>query len=82
MNEKTSIINLPEMTKLLKDHGLLPNLITKDELAMIFKLMSVKQGNRAEATPLNYQGHTNLLSQVAFLSFGRDPKDLSHLPLV
>lgn len=36
----------PEMTKLLKDHGMLPIYMTKDELGVLFKLINIKLGNR------------------------------------
>lgn len=38
INEKTHTINYPEMTKLLRDHNVLPGFITKEELGMLFRL--------------------------------------------
>lgn len=76
MGEKAQTINHPEMTKLLRDHGVLPTYLTKEELAVLFKLLNAKAGNKAETSVLDYGGYQAMLPQVAFFSFGRPPKDL------
>ena len=42
LNERSQTISLAEVTKLLKDHNAFPNLINKDELQTLFKLVNVK----------------------------------------
>lgn len=83
MGEKMLVINQPEMIKLLKDHGMLPVFLTKEELGCLYKLLNVKLAyGRSDFTTLDYGGYLQLIPQLAFLCFGRPPKDLSFLPLV
>jgi hypothetical protein len=70
------------MTKLLKDHGMLPVYLSKDELGVLFKLVNVKMGNRQETQSVDYLSYLQMIPQVSFLSFSRPPKDLSFMPLV
>ena len=82
INEKAQTINYVETSKLLKDHGFMPQYLTKEELNMLFRLQNLKQGNKAETNSLDYNGYLALIPQIAFFSFSRPPKDLSFLPLV
>lgn len=41
-NEKSQTISLGEMTKMLKDHNTFPNLINKDELQALFRMVNSK----------------------------------------
>lgn len=82
MGEKAQMINLPEMTKLLKDQGMLPAYISKDDLGALFRIINIKSGNKADTTTLDYFGYLSLIPQVSFFSFSKPPKDLSCLPLV
>lgn len=54
IGEKALTVNYPEVTKLLKDHGLLPVYITKEELGAFFRLINVKAGNKAETNTIDY----------------------------
>jgi hypothetical protein len=54
IQEKAHTINYPEVTKLLKDHSLIPTYLTKEELAAFFRLLNVKAGNRAETNTIDY----------------------------
>ena len=46
LGQRNQILTYPEMTQLLKDHGMLPVYLTKDELGVLFKLINVKLGTR------------------------------------
>lgn len=39
-------MNVAEMTKMLKDHNTFPNLINKDELQTLFRLINTKIFNK------------------------------------
>ena len=70
------------MTKLLKDHGTFPSLITKEELATLFRLINNKLFNRSDLQAFDYNGYQAFIMQLAFYCFTRPPKDLSGLPPV
>ena len=70
------------MIKLLKDHSMLPQYISKEDIQQLFRLINVKEGHKDETNSLDYNGYLYLIPQVAFLSFSRPPKDLSFMPLV
>lgn len=61
INEKTHTINYPEVTKLMKDHGMLPQFLTKEELAVFFRLLNLKVGNKAETNIIDYQQYLALI---------------------
>ena len=46
LNDKLKTINTAEMTKLLKDHGVFPGLLNKEELQALFRLINTKVSNR------------------------------------
>ena len=48
MNERSSTISLAEVTKLLKEHNFFPNMINKDELQTLFKLVNAKLFNNKD----------------------------------
>jgi hypothetical protein len=83
INDKSNTINYPEITKLLRDHGMLPQFIIKEEVLVLLRLINtVKFGLKAETNALDYNGYLLLFPQIAFLSFSRPPRDLSFMPLV
>jgi hypothetical protein len=61
IGENTQMINYAEVTKMLKDHGLLPVFISKEELYQFFRLMNLKLKNKSETKALDYQGYYNLI---------------------
>jgi len=42
MKMKTQQISIPEVTKMLRDHDTYPQLVKKDELQALFKLINMK----------------------------------------
>ena len=48
LNERSQTISLGELTKLLKDHNTFPNLINKDELQTLFRLVNMKLFGRLD----------------------------------
>ena len=48
LNERSQTISLGELTKLLKDHNVFPNLINKDELQTLFRLVNMKTFGRLD----------------------------------
>ena len=75
-------MSMAEMTKLLKDHETYPQLLNKDELQQLFRLINTKVVNRNDLQALEYNGYMQFMPQLAFFCFTRPPKDLSHLPPV
>ena len=42
IGEKAQTINYPEITKLVKDHGLLPDYISKEELGLLMRQVNLR----------------------------------------
>lgn len=58
INDKSNTINYPEITKLLRDHGMLPQFISKEEVLALLRLINtVKFGLKAETNSLDYNGY-------------------------
>jgi hypothetical protein len=71
MGKKTSQINLAEITKILKDHNTYPQLISKDEIASLIRLINTHSNaeNSNDITMLDYTQFLQLIPQLAFLCF-------------
>ena len=82
MGEKHHLINVAEITKMLKDHNSLPQHITKEALANLVRLVNTKIVKRSDLTALDFAGFQHLVLQLAYYMYTRPPKDLSHLPIV
>jgi len=57
LNERSQTISLGELTKLLKDHNTFPNLINKDELQTLFRLVNMKLFGRLDLQAMDYQAY-------------------------
>jgi len=84
MGRKTEQINLAEVTKILKEHNTFPNLISKDEISSLIRLINIhsNQENSNDIAMLDYGQFLQLIPQLALLCFSRPPIDKSHLPPV
>jgi uncharacterized protein YcbX len=56
LSEKVNQMNSAEMLKLLKDHGTYPNLVTKEEIHHLFRLINLRYFNRNDLQALDYNG--------------------------
>lgn len=86
MLKKTSNINLPEITKMLKDHDIYPALINKDEIATLIRLINMRWKQPGivnnDLATLDYEQFKYFVPQLAFVCFLRPPIDKSNLPPV
>jgi hypothetical protein len=48
LGEKLNTINVAEITKLLKDHGTYPTLISKEEIQHLFRLINTKLFSKSD----------------------------------
>jgi hypothetical protein len=57
IKNKLSQISLAEITKMLRDHNTYPQLLTKDELASLIRLinMQTKSENSSDLTMLDWE---------------------------
>lgn len=84
VGKKAQQINLPEITKMLREHSTYPTLITKDEIASLIRLLNMHSNteNSNELAMLDYNQFLQFIPQLAFLCFSRPPIDKSSLPTV
>lgn len=54
-------MSMAEMTKLLKDHETYPQLLNKDELQQLFRLINTKVVNRNDLQALEYTGYMQFM---------------------
>lgn len=82
LQNKLVQINLPEVTKMLKDHGVYPQLINKDELAQLTRLinMNTETPNSHDLTMLDFTQFLQFIPQLALFCFSRPPVDKSAYP--
>lgn len=82
LNDKLNTINLAELIKLLKDHDLGKEYMTREELTAIIRLVNFKKILKSDLTALNYAGFLEWIVQAAIFMFTKPPEDLSHFPPV
>ncbi len=70
-------MNLAEMYKMLKDHGISSKIITKNDLTNIMRSLNKYLNGRADLTPLNYEGFVEYFFQIAYFIYTKAPFDLS-----
>lgn len=56
MGEKHHLINVAEITKMLKDHNSLPTHITKEALTNLVRLVNIKIVRTSDLTALDFPG--------------------------
>lgn len=71
-----------EYIKLLKDHNIVPNLMTKTEFQTIMRFYNHKIAKQAEQNYVDYEGFKGVFCQLAYFVFSRKSQDYSHLPPV
>ena len=82
LNAKHNTINLAELIKLLHDHDLGKEYLTKEELSAIIRLVNFKKIHKSDLTALTYAGFLEWIVQTAIYMFTKPPEDLSHFPPV
>jgi len=76
-------LTFAETTKLLKDHGVYPNSISKEELSQMIRLINQRaEEPHTDVSTLTYNGYQSLIVQLAAHIFSRPPIDLSRQPMV
>lgn len=81
---KSQTLTYAEITKLLKDHGTYPQLINKEELSQMIRLINQKHetAKSADIQSLTYQGYQSFIVQLSVHCFSRPPQNLSSQPMV
>lgn len=69
-----------EFLKCLKDYGVVPKLISKEEVAEIIRLYNQQIANSSELTVVDFPGMKGVMCQLAYLAFSRGLSDMSGLP--
>jgi hypothetical protein len=54
-------ITLPEVTKLLRDHNSYPTIVSRDDLAQLFRLIQIKHGVNASNQTIDYARYQQLI---------------------
>jgi len=81
LKEKSEIISTAEVTKMLKDHNVESNMLNRDELATLLRLVNARMG-RNDINTLTFEGFQEFFLQTAIYIYSKPPTILSHLPLV
>lgn len=77
------MLNFAEIMRLLKDHGVYPNMLNKEELSQMVRLVNQKGDEpRTDISTLTYAGYQTFLIQLAVHIFSKPPMDLSSQPMV
>ena len=83
MAQAPQIITAAEMTKMLKEHNHMPQLISKEEITQLIKLINTQFARkRSGLLNLDFQGYIDFLVQMALIVYNRPPCDLSGLPAI
>lgn len=80
--ERKSKITDGEYIKIMKDHDVVSNLITKEELRMIMRAYNHKIAKQAEQGYVDYEGFKGVFCQLAYFIYSKKSHDYSHLPPV
>ena len=80
--ERKSKITDGEYIKVMKDHNVIPELITKEELRTIMRAYNHRIVKQAEQSYVDYEGFKGVFCQLAYFIYSRQPHDYSHLPPV
>ncbi len=56
MKDRKETMNLAEMYKMLKDHGISSKIISKNDLQNIMRSLNWHLNGRGDLTPLDYDG--------------------------
>ena len=59
-----------------------PKALSRDETAMLVRLINTKIIGRSDLSALTYEGFLQFFVQLAYYLFSRPPRDMSHLPPV
>ena len=79
--EKNDTINMAELTRFLKDHGFGYKNISKEQLAVLIRLINFKKINRYDLTALPYNGFLEFILQASYFIYSREPYFMNNLPL-
>lgn len=79
LSERKTKIAESEYLRLLKDHGVVPDLLKKEQLGAVIKVWAQKQ-KQADVSQLDFEGFRAVFCQLAYFIFSKEPRDYSHLP--
>lgn len=71
-----------EYIKMMKDHNVIPILLTKTELHTIMRSYNHKIAKQAEQSFVDYEGFKGVFCQLAYFVYSKKHQDYSHLPPV
>lgn len=80
--DRKSKITDAEYIKIMNDHKVIPDLMTKEELRGIMRTYNHKIAKQAEQNYVDYEGFKGVFCQLAYFIYSRKPHDYSHLPPV
>jgi hypothetical protein len=69
-----------ELVKCLKDYGVVPKLMSKEEVGEVMKLYNQKVSKSTELAVVDYDGFLGVLCQLAYLAFSRHPSSMTNFP--
>jgi hypothetical protein len=77
--ERKTKLSEAEFLKMLKDYGVVPSLLTKEQLGTIIRTFALKQ-RQAEVSLVDFEGFRAVFCQLAYFIFSKEPRDYSHMP--
>jgi hypothetical protein len=80
MTDRKDKMTEPELVKCLKDYGVVPKLMTKEEVGEVIRLYNQKVSKSTELAVVDYDGFLGVLCQLAYLAFSRHPSNMSNFP--
>lgn len=81
LKEKFELITIAEVTKMLNDNNIKSNMLSREALATIMRLINVKT-QRNDISTMTYDGFQECFMQLSIYIYSKPPIVLSHLPLV
>ena len=80
--ERKNKINEAEFIKLMREHGVIPKLLSKEDLKTVMKSYCHKVLKQTELTTVDYEGFKGVFCQLAWFVYSKPPNDFSHMPAV
>ncbi|OMJ86867.1 hypothetical protein SteCoe_11498 [Stentor coeruleus] len=71
-----------EYIKIMKDHNVIPSLLSKTELQTVMRTYNHKIAKQAEQSYVDYESFKGVFTQLAYYIFSKKGQDYSYLPPV
>jgi hypothetical protein len=82
LTEKAQIIHAGEISKMLKDHNVGKEMITKEQLTALMRTINGRIIKRRDLSGLQFEGFHQFIIQASNFIYSKPPLDISHLPTV